>query len=322
MSTSVKRALLIGINYLKNNAARLSGCIEDVKNIQTMLIDAYGYPPENIVVLRDDIPTKNPTRSNILLALQVIATVSGPNDELWIHYSGHGSQIRDTNNDEMDKLDETIVPVDYMTAGMINDDELFNIVRTIKCKACLVFDSCHSGSICDLQYSINYNSGSFSRSVTTNKAIANPNIIVLSGCRDTQTSEDSFDSRVNEFGGAMTISLLTVLRKNRHSADIMKIYNDLCADLVNNKFGQIPVLSSTVVVPTWVFMRPPPDKITVFIEPGRPAAASSIPSKPANSSVPLNKPSTSNSKKNTILTINLFSKKSSMKPKPKFGLIM
>jgi hypothetical protein len=258
---TTKRALLIGINYLNTPSARLNGCIEDVKNIQNMLVDAYGYSPENIVVLRDDMPGRVPTKANILLAIQKIVAVSAATDEFWFHYSGHGTQLRDTNTDESDMLDEAIVPSDFQSAGMILDDDLFKLIQNIRCKAFFVFDSCHSGSVCDLQYSINYVSGSFTRTITSKKIIANPNIVLLSGCRDAQTSADSYDSSANIFGGALTMALTATLRKNRHSAEIGKIYNDVCYSLLTQKYSQIPVLSSSAMTPSFVFSRPPTERI-------------------------------------------------------------
>jgi hypothetical protein len=255
--SGIKRALLVGIDYIKNPAAKLNGCIEDIKNIQNMLIDAYGYSPENMIILRDDISSRMPTKTNIINALQSVVSMTGVKDELWFHYSGHGTQLRDTNRDESDGADEAIVPVDYPTAGMIIDDDLFNMVRSIKGKAFLVFDSCHSGSVCDLQYSINYVSGSFSRSISSKKILLNPNIVVLSGCRDAQTSADTYDSVANEFGGALTMAITTTLRKNKHSVDIMKLYNDVCYYLLQNRYEQIPVLSSSAATPILLFTRPP-----------------------------------------------------------------
>jgi len=254
--TGIKRALLIGINYLSNNQARLYGCIEDVKNVQAMLIDAYGYSFRNIVVLRDDDPSKMPTKANILIALQAIVSASGPNDEIWFHYSGHGTQIRDTNGDESDGLDEAIVPVNYKTAGMIGDDDLYQLIRGIRCRAFLAFDSCHSGSVCDLQYSINYTKGTFAKSVSSQKWVSNSNIVVMSGCRDSQTSADSYDTDFREYGGAFTISLMDSLRRNNHTVDLMKLYNDVCFELISAKYDQIPVLSSSSPTPTYTFARP------------------------------------------------------------------
>ena len=42
-----------------------------------------------------------------------------PNDSLFFHYSGHGSQQQDSDGDEVDGTDETICPVDYKDAGQI-----------------------------------------------------------------------------------------------------------------------------------------------------------------------------------------------------------
>ena len=146
-----KKALLIGINYLADPSARLNGCINDVNNIADVLVDAYGYNLADIVKLRDDVsnPSQLPTRVNILNQLRTIIASSANCSEIWIHYSGHGSRIRDTNGDETDGIDEIIVPVDFRTKGFIVDDEIFNIIQNSKCKTMLVFDSCHSGTICE-----------------------------------------------------------------------------------------------------------------------------------------------------------------------------
>jgi hypothetical protein len=318
MTTPTKRALLIGIDYITNPNARLYGCIEDIKNVQNMLIDAYGYPPENIVALRDDISTKLPTKQNILLSLQMIVSVSGPNDEIWIHYSGHGTQLQDRNGDEVDGADEAIVPVDYPTAGMIIDDDLFNIVRSIKCKTFLVFDSCHSGSICDLQYSINYINGSFSKNITMNKYISNPNIVVLSGCRDAQTSADAYDQNMNQYGGALTLSLTEALRKNKHSVDLMKVYNDVCYMLLQGQYDQIPVLSSSRLNPVWTFSRPVTTKIvTISTSNSVSATAKSVENTPVKSS-----PSTSTSAGYSLPPSIVFQPKNSRGARPKMGLFM
>ena len=45
--TGTKRALLIGINY--SGSAQLYGCIQDVIQLQGVLIDAYGFKPEESV---------------------------------------------------------------------------------------------------------------------------------------------------------------------------------------------------------------------------------------------------------------------------------
>ena len=47
-----------------------------------------------------------------------------PNDSLFFHYSGHGSQVKDKSGDEDDNQDEVIIPLDFESAGVISDDVL------------------------------------------------------------------------------------------------------------------------------------------------------------------------------------------------------
>ena len=57
--------------------------------------------------------------------------------------------------DEDDGYDETLVPVDYGSAGQIRDDDLYdNLVCAVPSGASLValMDCCHSGSVLDLPY--------------------------------------------------------------------------------------------------------------------------------------------------------------------------
>jgi hypothetical protein len=257
----VKRALLIGCNYQAVPQARLYGCINDIVAVRNVLVDAYGYPVNNIVLLRDDVPANKaalPTRANILAAMDAVLTASNnANDEVWIHYSGHGTQVRDTNGDEPDGADEAIVPCDFTTAGMITDDTLFDLLnQKAKCRVLLFFDSCHSGSVCDLQYNRNFQNGTVVSSVLPNRAISrNPNITLLSGCRDPQTSADTY-SAVQALGvGAFTNALLECLRKNDHNVDIKKLHVDVCVYLQSSGYDQVPALSSSASVPAYSFVR-------------------------------------------------------------------
>ena len=98
----MKKALLIGINYYSSPSVRLNGCIDDVNNIRGVLIDAYDYDLANIVTLRDDELRSQyqPTRDNIINNLKQLVSQTSQLEEIWIHYSGHGSQIQDQNGDE------------------------------------------------------------------------------------------------------------------------------------------------------------------------------------------------------------------------------
>lgn len=255
---STKRAILIGCNYTATPQAQLQGCIDDIVNVNNMLIDAYGYLPQNITLLRDDTPSQLPTKANILAALKAAMAASAGYSELWIHYSGHGVQVADTNGDELfsDRLDEAIVPSDYLTAGFIVDDDLFTLLKQSACRTLVFLDSCHSGSACDLQYSLNYGvGGALTLSMTSSKAMSNPNVIMMSGSRDAQTSADSYNNFSKDYEGAFTMSLIGALRQSNHSADIVKIYSAVCAILAKSGYTQIPVLSCSSPSPAFQFAR-------------------------------------------------------------------
>jgi hypothetical protein len=218
-----------------------------------MLIDAYGYTSENITMLRDDSSNNKPTRENIMKSLNTIISQSKSLSEIWIHYSGHGSQIKDLNGDESDSLDEIIVPSNYNTSGVISDDMIYGIVRQSLCKTVLIFDSCNSGRVCDLMWNFNANV-STKRIVTTktnNNNILNQNIICLSGCRDEQYSADIYNTYSQQYCGAMSNAIMECLRWNKHNVDIGKLFIDVVSFMLKNGFPQIPQLSSSAKVPVY-----------------------------------------------------------------------
>ena len=105
----------------------------------------YGFSDEHVHVVLDEAAT----RAGVLAGLNKIVKESRPNDVVYIHYSGHGSQVKDLDGDESDQLDETIVPQDGRTDGVpdITDDELEAILSQLKTsQAVVVLDSCHSGT--------------------------------------------------------------------------------------------------------------------------------------------------------------------------------
>ncbi|KFA67264.1 hypothetical protein S40285_06716 [Stachybotrys chlorohalonatus IBT 40285] len=154
--TGKRKALLIGINYF-GQEGELRGCINDVHNVSSFLVNRYGYKREDMVILTDDQanPVMQPTRANIIRALGWLVEGAQPNDSLFLHYSGHGGQTEDEDNDEDDGYDEVIYPVDFKDAGHIVDDELhFRVVRPLQqgVRLTAIFDSCHSATILDLPY--------------------------------------------------------------------------------------------------------------------------------------------------------------------------
>ena len=149
-----KAVLLIGINY-DGSSSQLSGCINDVENVKKLLMEHYGFTEDSITLMREDSSDPNmvPTRRNMIDQLNKF--VNCGKKVLWFHYSGHGSYMADRNGDELDGNDETLVPLDYTTNGMIVDDELNKLVlNQIPKDTYLIsfFDCCHSGTQLDLPY--------------------------------------------------------------------------------------------------------------------------------------------------------------------------
>jgi hypothetical protein len=85
--TGTRRAVLIGINY-EGQQGQLSGCHNDVKNIQEFLRNVHGFEDHNMTVLMDDRQHRSPTRDNIISAYKEVVFQSQPGDIVFCHYSG------------------------------------------------------------------------------------------------------------------------------------------------------------------------------------------------------------------------------------------
>jgi hypothetical protein len=225
--SGVKKAILIGNNYTGTNN-QLLGCINDVNEWKTLLI-SWGF---SIDYFMTDLESGNSysSKNNILNNLTTFINSLNSGDVGFIYYSGHGTMVLDNNGDEISGKDSVIVPADYKTAGLIVDD----IIRSklIQAKAGVNifagFDSCDSGSVCDLRYNLfdtsyrgdptipsrtfDLNSWIVRQQViTNNKYIETPaNIISLSGCKDGSFSyEASYNGKVY---GALSITLIKILQ--------------------------------------------------------------------------------------------------------------
>lgn len=103
----------------------------------------------------DDGRHHAPTRKNIEDAFRRITEYSNAGDVVFVHYSGHGGRVRDLNGDEDDGYDETLIPVDFRSAGQIVDDDiLIMLVKPMKAgvNVTVLMDCCHSGTVLDLPY--------------------------------------------------------------------------------------------------------------------------------------------------------------------------
>lgn len=246
MSNSIY-ALLIGINYIGQNS-ELNGCINDVHDIKTVLIDKFNVKSNNIIMMTDNETGRYyPTRSNILSNLieLVIKAYRGQITKLIVHYSGHGYFVEDKNNDEKDGYDEVLCPVDYMTRGFITDDTLNYIFRIIPstCEVFALIDSCNSGTALDIKYRHVY--GDEHVEIETTKNMKCP-IVMISGCKDDQTSADAY--MAGKYNGAMTKAFILSLRKLNYEVTYFHLLKQMRNYLKEGEFSQIPQLSSSQVL--------------------------------------------------------------------------
>ena len=220
----VNKALLVGINYI-NTPYKLNGCINDTILVKNRLMNDLHFKEENIISLRDDDSENMPTFGKILEELSNIINNSNENDNIYVHFSGHGTYVEDTNNDEKDGKDEVFVPINY-NEGLISDDVLFSIVSKTKCKTLLVFDCCHSGSICDLPYRYDCVNHELKLNIENNRAL-NKHITMISGCRDEQSSLDYFSREENKFQGLLTVKLMNYVKENSYSTTFKDLVSNI-----------------------------------------------------------------------------------------------
>lgn len=164
-------ALLVGVSNYPRVAGRTPWSTlhthDEITALRQVLIEQHGFLAKDIVVLEDDKASgraiREAVRSHLLARAQRGAVV-------FFHFSGHGQQIPDKNGDELDRLDESIVPGDAQEQGAasgattnIIDDEIADWLRALGGKLrgksgqvegsiVLSFDSCYSGTLSRGEY--------------------------------------------------------------------------------------------------------------------------------------------------------------------------
>ena len=183
------------------------GCELDVENMERILA------PLDYQVTA--LKTARATRSAVLNALRAASLRLKAGDTLVFYFSGHGGQQPDTNGDELDGQDETLIAYD----GPIIDDQLNGIWTKFRAgvRIVMVSDSCNSGT--------NYRNV---RDVTAStpmepltpdtSAKMKAQMIHLGGCRDGHTSAGY------QMGGAFTIALCEVWNGGAFQGDYPKFH--------------------------------------------------------------------------------------------------
>lgn len=266
-----KHALLIGINkYVYSDTgvslitssegtsvpetnrswSDLNGAVNDVLAIKQILTGVYGFNENNITVLLDE----EATRQNILQAIEdVVINNPNPGDDVFFFYAGHGSQVPNSKSDEVNQMDETLVPTDAaLGAKDIRDKELrerFNRALDRGIRLTLVFDSCHSGSIArgvpsqvterklePAAYDVADDSYNHLPSPEERGAL------VISSAQDFQTAKETRNSS-NQVTGIFSDALVRALRDAQPNQPIDQIMRQVTARVKATITDQDPVLA-------------------------------------------------------------------------------
>ena len=263
-----KKAVLIGVNKYKIAGADLRGCVNDVKNMQAVLTQFYGFAAGDITVLTDLAATKK----NMEAAIRNLVRGGRKGDVLLLHYSGHGSNVPDNDGDEADRRDEILCPTDLDWKKPLRDDWLrktFDGMRS-GVNLTVIMDCCHSGtntrailppdapvierylpSPWDLVAVESGRKlkgqlrGTFRSAGKTKKrhsdivAVDIPEVLIT-GCRDTQTSADAYIG--NSYNGALTYNLVAALKEAKGKISHRDLHARTTAKLQSGDFDQVPQL--------------------------------------------------------------------------------
>ena len=267
-----QKALIVAINdYQSINDLR--GCLNDAENIRALLKSEFGFTNNDIRVLTDS----RATRPNIAQRLEWLLDGIMPGDRLFLHFSGHGSQIRDRDGDELrDHMDEILCLYDMTwDGGYITDDEIGEWLQKIPVGVAteIIFDCCHSGggegefdqnvkvkqlnppfditsraegdnlptkriAVGTFTSMASSTTGEGDLQMTASVVVNPPRVAIWSGCGEAQTSADAYIS--GSYNGAFTYYWCQQMRQGRvgRSALLARVKNSL-----SFKYSQVPELT-------------------------------------------------------------------------------
>ena len=153
-----KIALIITINeYQENSGWSSINANNDAPLVKYALMQ-QGFEEKDIAIIQNEAATK----AGIFKAIEDHLIKKAKSGGVAVfHFSGHGQQVQDQNDDELDGYDEAIVPYDspmhfqkgvYEGENLIRDEELGNLMTRLRKKLgkngnlLLILDSCHSGT--------------------------------------------------------------------------------------------------------------------------------------------------------------------------------
>ena len=105
VSAQTRRAFVIGIGQQEDKAWGKINGDKDVPFVEEMLKNAK-FKTSNVKKLVNQQATK----AAIVNAFKALASQSKRGDMVYVHFSGHGQQMKDMHNDDKEGLDECWIP--------------------------------------------------------------------------------------------------------------------------------------------------------------------------------------------------------------------
>ncbi|MER6917113.1 caspase family protein [Streptomyces sp. NPDC000594] len=202
------RSLHLGLNSVDPARyggwdGRLLACENDARDMERL---ARGAGFETKVLL-----TPECTVENVVTELGRVVRRSAPGDIVLLTYSGHGGQVPDLDEDESDRLDETLVLYDR---EFLDDEVRRELAHAADGVRILVFlDCCHSGTAVELPVGAAEGGGfaprmmppdrqreiferdrelyrDIQRSLAEDGGAAEADVLLISACQDHQVAAD------------------------------------------------------------------------------------------------------------------------------------
>ncbi|HTL89895.1 MAG TPA: caspase family protein [Leptolyngbya sp.] len=274
-------ALLIGIDGYNPNPIfkHLKGAVRDINLVADFLQKSLHLNPDHLYKLTSPNPDFGiassdllPTYKNIVNTFDKVCAIAQPNDQIYIHYSGHGAQVA-TIYPELKgqgQYDEAIAPMDLgMEGRYLRDVELATLLKRMTDKGLVVtvvFDCCNSGGAtrgdCEIRGAESpdttvrsHNSLVSSRddlmqtwraltdgSLTNTLLPQSRDYVFLAACRP---SEFAYEYAVNrqERHGALTYWMIDTLNNTPTGLTYRSLYNRINAKIQSQFLQrQIPML--------------------------------------------------------------------------------
>lgn len=146
-------ALVVGVNHCPkfrlpdgSKPRPLRAAESDAQAMAELLMGRLGFSKDRVRVLTGE----SATRAALQTAFKELAQQLRPNDHLWFHFAGHGTQVPDQKPfDEDDDLDEALCLADSEAdiKTLVLDDELGRWLDDLPARRVTVLlDCCHSGT--------------------------------------------------------------------------------------------------------------------------------------------------------------------------------